>query len=97
MSSLPPPIGGTGKLGRSTFVPLRSASVDLRIARQFHFNERWNVDFIANAFKLFKRFNAADVSPLCDPLEPAACRAGEPTAWLDPRQLRFALKVNGSR
>jgi hypothetical protein len=43
-------------------------------------------------FNLFNRFNVADVSPLCNPL--SGCRAGEPTAALDPRQFQFALKVN---
>ncbi len=94
MSSLSPPIGCTGNAGRNTSVPLRFATVHLRISRQFHFDKRWKVEFIANAFNLFNRFNAADVSPLCDPLKPAVCCAGELTASLDPRQFPFALKVN---
>jgi hypothetical protein len=81
-------------VGGNTFVPLRFATVDLRISRQFCFDARWKVEFIANACNLFNRFNPAGVSPLCDPLKPAACCAGELTASLDPRQFRFALEVN---
>jgi hypothetical protein len=93
-SSISPPLGCSGNLGRNTFVRPNFASVDLRVSRKFHFSERWNLEFIADAFNLFNRFNVADVSPLCNPLDPATCRAGEPTASLDPRQFQFALKIN---
>jgi hypothetical protein len=45
-------------------------------------------------FNVINRFNVGDVSPLCNPLDPATCRAGEPTASLDPRQFQFALKLS---
>ncbi|MBZ5543679.1 MAG: TonB-dependent receptor [Acidobacteriia bacterium] len=93
-TSISPPFGCTGSLGRNTFVRPGFASVDLRVSRKFFFSERLNLEFIADAFNLFNRFNVADVNPLCDPLDPSTCRAGEPTASLDPRQFQFALKIN---
>lgn len=89
-----PPVGCTGSLGRNTFTRPGFAEFDLRISRKIHFNERWNLEIIAEGFNLFNRFNVGDVNPLCDPTNPAACRAGEPTAALDPRQFQFALKIN---
>jgi hypothetical protein len=93
-ASISPPFGCTGNLGRNSFVRPGYASVDLRISRKFHVSERWNVEFIADGFNLFNRFNVGDVNPLCNPLDPSTCRAGEPTAALDPRQFQFAMKVN---
>ncbi|MGA2631035.1 MAG: TonB-dependent receptor [Terriglobia bacterium] len=93
-ASISPPYGCTGNLGRNSFVRPGYASVDLRISRKFHVSERWNVEFIADGFNLFNRFTVADVNPLCNPLDPSTCRAGEPTAALDPRQFQFALKIN---
>ncbi len=89
-----PPFGCTGSLGRNTFTRPKFAQVDLRVSRKFYFSERWDPEFMADAFNLFNRFNVADVSPLSNPLDPATCRAGEPTAALDPRQFQFALKIN---
>ena len=68
--------------------------VDLRISRIFPISERVNLVFIADAFNVINRFNVGDVSPLCNPLDASSCRAGEPTASLDPRQFQFALKLN---
>ena len=93
-ATLSPPFGCTGNLGRNRFTRPGFASVDLRVSRKFPLNERVNLEFFADAFNLFNRFNVADVNSLCDPLNPAACQAGEPTASLDPRQFQFALKIN---
>lgn len=91
---IPPPLGCTGNLGRNVFHRPGYYAVDLRISRKFPVNDKWNIEFIADVFNLFNRFNTGDVSPVCDPLDPAACRAGEPTASLDPRQFQFGLKIN---
>ena len=92
--SIAPPAGCTGNLGRNTFIRPWFTETDLRVSRKFYPNERWNIDFIADAFNLFNRFNVGDVNPLCDPTNPSGCRAGEPTAALDPRQFQVALKIN---
>jgi len=91
---LPPFFGCTGNLGRNPFNRPGFVQLDLRFSRKFNFNERFNMDFIVDMFNLFNRFNVGDVSPLCNPLDPSSCRAGEPTAAIDPRQFQFALKFN---
>ncbi|MBI3405503.1 MAG: hypothetical protein HY046_08610 [Acidobacteria bacterium] len=91
---VPAPFGCTGNLGRNVYNRPGYVSVDLRIARKFPINDRWNIEFIADMFNLLNRFNVADVSPLCNPLDPASCTAGQPTAALDTRQFQFALKIN---
>ena len=95
-TGLPVPgfFGCTGNMGRNAFERPGFVQLDLRISRKFNFTERVNLDFIVDMFNLFNRFNVGDVSPLCNPLDPSACRAGEPTAALDPRQFQFALKIN---
>jgi Carboxypeptidase regulatory-like domain/TonB dependent receptor len=91
---LTPPLGCTGNLGRNAFVRPGFFQWDMRVARRFPLGERWKLDVIADMFNLFNRFNVADVSPLCNPSDPAGCNAGQPTAALDPRQFQFALKLN---
>jgi hypothetical protein len=93
-TSISPPFGCTGNLPRNAFTRPGFFSWDMRISRRFPINDRWSVEFITDMFNLTNRFNVADVSPLCNPLDPAACRAGEPTAALDPRQFQFALKIS---
>lgn len=94
-AGIPGPFGCTGDLGRNPFNRPGFVAMDLRVSRRFHFNDQWSLDVIADAFNLFNRFNVGDVNPLCNPaLGAAGCRAGEPTAALDPRQFQFALKIN---
>lgn len=92
--SLSPPGGCTGNLGRNTFIRPWFTETDLRISRKFYPSEKWNVEFIADGFNMFNKFNVGDVNPLCDPTNPSACLAGQPTAALDPRQFQLALKIN---
>jgi len=90
-----PPTGCTGDLGRNAFTRPGYFDVDLRIARRFPINERWNVEVIGDGFNILNRFNVGDVNPLCDPTAGSAtCLAGQPTAALDPRTFQFALKLN---
>lgn len=93
-AALTPPLGCTGNLGRNAFVRPNFFQWDMRVARRFPLGERFRLDVIADMFNLFNRFNVADVSPLCNPSDPAGCNAGQPTAALDPRQFQFALKVS---
>ena len=92
--SLTPPVGCDGNLGRNAFVRPGFFQWDMRVARRIPLGERLKLDFIADMFNLFNRNNVADVSPLCNPTDPAGCNAGEPTAALDPRQFQFALKLS---
>ncbi|MFZ0910633.1 MAG: carboxypeptidase regulatory-like domain-containing protein [Candidatus Acidiferrales bacterium] len=90
-----PPYGCTGDLARNYFTRPGYFDIDLRIARTFYLNERWNIEAIADGFNMLNRFNAADVDPLCDPTAGStSCTAGQPTAALDPRTFQFALKLN---
>jgi len=93
-NSISPPFGCYGNVGRNAFTRPGFAIVDVRLARRFPVGEHVNLEFIADMFNAFNRFNVADVSPLCNPLDPASCRAGEATAALDPRQFQFALKLS---
>lgn len=93
-TTLPGFFGCTGNMGRNTFERPGFVALDLRVSRKFNLTEKVNLDFIVDMFNLFNRFNVGDVSPLCNPLDPSACRAGEPTAAIDPRQFQFALKIN---
>lgn len=93
-TSIAPPFGCTGNLGRNAFTRPGYFTIDFRLARKIWITERTNLEVIADVFNLLNRFNVADVSPLCNPLDPSSCRAGEPTASLDPRQFQFALKIN---
>jgi hypothetical protein len=93
-TTLAPFFGCTGNMGRNAFLRPGFVALDLRISRKFHLTERVGLEFIMDLFNSFNRFNVGDVSPLCNPLDPAACRAGEPTAALDPRQFQFALKIS---
>ena len=91
---LTPPVGCAGNLGRNAFVRPGFFQWDMRVARRIPLGERLKLDLIADMFNLFNRFNVADVSPLCNPTDPAGCNAGQPTAALDPRQFQLALKVS---
>src|SRR6266849_4806862 len=91
---LTPPVGCDGNLGRNAFVRPGFFQWDMRVARRIPLGERLRLDLIADMFNLFNRFNVADVSPLCNPTDPAGCNAGQPTAALDPRQFQFALKLS---
>jgi Carboxypeptidase regulatory-like domain/TonB dependent receptor len=94
--AVPSPFYGcTGTLARNAYTRPGYFNIDLRLARRIRFNERWNMEIIADGFNLLNRFNAADVNPLCDTTAGnSTCAAGQPTAALDPRTFQFALKLN---
>src|SRR6266849_1929819 len=94
VTGVTPPAGCTGNLGRNAFVRPGFFQWDMRLARRFPLGERFRLDAIVDMFNLFNRFNVGDVSPLCNPTDPAGCNAGQPTAALDPRQFQFALKLS---
>ena len=76
-----------GNLGRNAGVQPWTVFDDLRIARRIYFNERINLDLIADMFNIANKNNVAAVSPLF-------ANAGQPTAAYDPRQFQFAMKIN---
>ncbi|MGH9935019.1 MAG: TonB-dependent receptor domain-containing protein, partial [Blastocatellia bacterium] len=51
-----------GALGRNTLEGPGFASLDLRVAREFRFNERVSAEFSADFFNLFNRVNVTDLN-----------------------------------
>jgi hypothetical protein len=88
----------TGSLGRNSGITHGFASFDLRLARAFHFGERFRIDLIAEGFNLFNRFNEGSVKPFFDAVNAFGQRDGkgryysQPTAAFDPRQFQFGAK-----
>ena len=76
-----------GNLGRNAGLTPWTVFNDLRVAKRIHFNERFNMDLIADMFNLANRYNVSAVSPLYS-------NAGVATAAYDPRQFQFAVKLN---
>jgi hypothetical protein len=76
-----------GNLGRNAGITPWTAFGDLRVSKRINFNERFNMDLIADMFNIANRYNVSAVSPLFT-------NAGQATAAYDPRQFQFALKLN---
>ncbi|MGI8670262.1 MAG: carboxypeptidase regulatory-like domain-containing protein [Aridibacter sp.] len=97
--TVPPPFT-TGNLGRNLGITHGYASVDLRIARNFTFGERYKLELIAEGFNLFNRFNEASASPFIDDVNTFGQRdeSGRyftrPTAAFDSRNFQFGAKFN---
>ncbi|HXP47598.1 MAG TPA: hypothetical protein VN810_10005, partial [Terriglobales bacterium] len=70
---------------------------DMRVSKRINFNERFNMDLIADMFNIANKYNVAAVSPLCCSANPAnltQSTTGQATASWDPRQFQFAMKLN---
>jgi hypothetical protein len=76
-----------GNLRRNAGITPWTVFNDLRVAKRIHFNERFNMELIADMFNLANRYNVSAVSPLYT-------NAGQATAAYDPRQFQFAVKLN---
>jgi hypothetical protein len=74
-----------GNLGRNSGVEPWTVFNDMRFAKRIYFNERYNLELIADMFNIANRNNTAAVSPLFT-------NAGQATAAYDPRQFQFAMK-----
>ena len=89
-----------GNLGRNRGITHSYASVDLRLARAFHFGERFRLDLIAEGFNLFNRFNEASASPFIEDVNAFGERTSggkyfsRPTAAFDSRQFQFGAKFS---
>ena len=90
----------SGSLGRNAGLTRSYASLDLRVARNIRFGERFRLEVIAEGFNLFNRFNEAAVSPRFEDVNAVGERTGNgryrsrSTAAFDPRQFQFGLKFN---
>jgi hypothetical protein len=75
-----------GNLGRNAGVTPWTVFNDMRVAKRIYFDERFNLELIADMFNIANRYNVAAVSPLF-------INAGQATAAYDPRQFQFAMKL----
>lgn len=89
-----------GNLRRNAGITHGYASLDMRLARRFRFNEQWQLELIAEGFNLFNRFNEAAANPFFDQVNLFNQRPdnglyySRPTASFDPRQFQFGIKIN---
>ncbi len=90
----------SGSLARNFGITNGFMSVDMRIAKMVPIGERVKIEFIAEGFNLFNRFNEAAASPFIDDVRNFNKRAengryySRSTAAYDPRQFQFGLKIN---
>jgi len=76
-------------VGRNTGRGFDYASLDLRVSRRFKFNERVDLQLLAEGFNVLNRANlGVPINTLS-----AGARFGLPTQAFDPRQFQFGLKV----
>jgi Carboxypeptidase regulatory-like domain/TonB dependent receptor len=92
-----------GNLGRNTLVGPRFVSLDMRLAREFRFNERVSAEFSADLFNAFNRVNVTDLNTvygglvLTVPPNPIL-GFNTPRDASNPRQLQYGVKLRfGSR
>ncbi len=89
-----------GDLGRNRGLTHGFASFDLRLARAFHFGERFKIDVIAEGFNLFNRFNEGSASPFIEDVNAVGQSPGggkyysRSTAAYDSRQFQFGFKFS---
>jgi len=74
-------------------------SVDARLSYRTHLTENVKLDFIAEGFNLFNRFNEAAGNPFYNVVNSFGERKGnkyysQPTAAFDPRQFQFGLRLS---
>lgn len=90
----------SGNLGRNAGLTHSYSSLDLRVARNIRFGERFRLEVIAEGFNLFNRFNEGAASPRFEDVNATNERAdngryrSRSTAAFDPRQFQFGLKLN---
>ncbi len=88
-----------GNLGRNMGITHGYMSFDARITRRIRFNERFNIELIAEGFNLFNRFNEAAANPFYTAVNAYGKKKGGKyysyaTAAFDPRQFQFGIKLN---
>jgi len=84
-----------GLLGRNTLIGPGYASVDLRIARDVQFNERWKSQFSMDFFNLFDRVNIKDLNTVWGSADLSALPISSFKTARDvfnPRQIQFGAR-----
>ena len=80
-------------VGRNTGRGFDYASLDLRLARTFHFTERFSVEALAESFNTLNRVNWQLPNNIIGAGSIPLASFGRPTAAADPRQIQFGLRV----
>jgi len=90
----------SGTVGRNMGLLGGYASVDMRISRGFSIGEKGRLEFIAEGFNLFNRFNEASASPFITDVISVDRRTSNgrwrsrSTAAFDARQFQFGAKFS---
>jgi len=80
-------------VGRNTGRGFYFASLDLRLTKRFHLNERVDLNLIAEGFNLLNRSNFGVPNNTFGPNTLPLSTFGQPTLAFDPRQFQFGLKL----
>lgn len=91
------PIVNGDYIGRNTGIGFSSTTLNARLSRNFHVNERIRLEGMAEAFNLFNHrnnlFPNGTFGPGLYPVNPLPS-FGQPTAVGDPRTLQLALRLS---
>ncbi len=89
-----PPAGTFGNIGRGTFVGPRLTNFDTSLFKKFSVNEKYSVQFRAEAFNIFNHPNFSWPNPVTFSGNNYSSSAGVITATsTTSRQIQFALKL----
>jgi hypothetical protein len=81
-------------VGRNTGKGFDFASLDLRVSRRFHLNDRVQLEMLAEGFNVFNRANYGVPNNTLGPGITPLPTFGQATQAFDPRQLQFGLKLS---
>jgi hypothetical protein len=81
-------------VGRNTDKGFDFASLDLRVSRRFHLNDRVQLEMLAEGFNVLNRANYGVPNNTFGPGVTPLPTFGQPTQAFDPRQLQFGLKLS---
>jgi carboxypeptidase family protein len=81
-------------VGRNTGKGFDFASLDLRVSRRFHLNDRVQLEMLAEGFNLFNRANYGVPNNTFGPGIAPLPTFGQPTQAFDPRQMQFGVKLS---
>src|SRR5262245_37984396 len=87
-----------GNLGRNTLEGDDFVSFDMRLAREFRFNERVRAEFSADFFNLFNRVNITDLNTVYGAIDPSlppnpVLGFGTPRNVSNPFQFQYSMKL----
>jgi hypothetical protein len=82
------PAGTFGNLGRNTIYGPGAINWDMSLSRQFHFKERWRLDFRADFFNIMNHANWSNPTT-----SNTSSTFGEITGFGSPRNIQFSTKL----